>query len=139
MATKYINSISDGTNTYKFVDDSSGYITSATDTITGWYRTCSTDAPTATKVVTCSNYVLNKGNIIGILFSTANTAATPQLNINSTGAKSIYIGTSNPNGTNNTLKWSADTIIYFMYDGSNYRYITSIAPATTLQPRGANT
>lgn len=33
MATKYINSISDGTNTYKFVDDSSGY-TKNTGTIT---------------------------------------------------------------------------------------------------------
>jgi len=29
MATKYINSISDGTNTYKFVDDSSGYVKSS--------------------------------------------------------------------------------------------------------------
>lgn len=138
MATKYINSISDGTNTYKFVDDSSGYITSATDTITSWYGTCSTTASTAQKDVTCSNYVLNTGNIIGVLFSTANTAATPTLKVGSTAAKSIYVGDSTPSATTNVLKWSANTIVYFMYDGTYYRYLYANAAASVTPPRGAN-
>ena len=41
-----------------------------------WYGTCSTTASTSEKAVTCSGYTLNAGNIIGVLFSTANTADT---------------------------------------------------------------
>lgn len=104
-----------------------------------WYGTSSTTASTATKVVTCSGFKLSKGAIIGIFFSTANTAATPTLNVNSTGAKSVYVGQDTPNATTNVLKWSANTIVYFMYDGSYYRYITSTAAGSVVQPRGANT
>ena len=68
-----------------------------------WYGTCSTSDSTSEKAVTCSGYTLNVGNIIGVLFSNANTAATPTLNVNSTGAKSIYVGLLTPNSTYNTL------------------------------------
>lgn len=104
-----------------------------------WYGTSNTAAETAAKVVSCPGYKLVKGSIIGILFTTANTAATPTLNINNSGAKSIYIGNATLNATTNVLKWSANTILYFMYDGTAYRYITSVAAAGVAQPRGANT
>lgn len=104
-----------------------------------WYGISSTASGTAAKVVTCADYTLVKGSIIGVLFAMANTVATPTLNVNSTGAKSIYIGTTAPNATTNVLKWSANTILYFMYDGIYYRYITSVAAAEVAQPRGANT
>lgn len=130
----------DTTDTTKYLrHDGTWQTVSSTDTITGWYGTCSTDAATTTKVVTCSGYTLTTGNIIGILFSTANTAATPQLNINSTGAKYVYIGNSVTNGTTNILKWSVNTMIYFMYDGTNYRYLYATSAASTTPPRGANT
>lgn len=104
-----------------------------------WYGTCSTTASTAQKDVTCSGYTLNTGNIIGVLFSTANTAATPTLNVNSTGVKSIYIGGTEPNSTSNVLNWTAYTMIYFMYDGTQYRYLYASAQGANIPPRGANT
>lgn len=118
----------------KYVDDAIGDVP---DTITGWYGTCSTSA--AEKTVTCSGYTLTAGNIIGVLFSSANIFSTPTLNVNSTGAKSIYIGNATPDGTTNVLKWSANTMVYFMYDGTYYRYITSISAADVAPSRGANT
>lgn len=104
-----------------------------------WYGGCSTTASTAAKLVTCTGFALTTGAIIGVLFTTANTAATPTLNVNSTGAKSIYVGSSTPSATTNVLKWSANTMLYFMYDGTYFRYVTSIAAASVDQPRGANT
>lgn len=105
-----------------------------------WYGTCSTASGTGTKVVTCADYTLVKGSIIGVLFSQAHASAQiPKLNINSTGAKSIYVGHITPTTTTNVLKWSANTMIYFMYDGTDYRYITSVAAGSIIQPRGANT
>lgn len=122
--------------TYDIKDLISGY----TDTpVMSWYGTSSTTASTAEKVVTCANFNLVAGAVIGVLFSTANTAATPTLNVNSTGAKSIYVGSSVPSSTTNVLKWSANTLIYFLYDGAYFRYIISVASASVAQPRGANT
>lgn len=109
------------------------------EAIDTYYGTCSTNASTAQKDVTCANYSLRAGKIIGILFTTSNTAAVPTLNINSTGVISIYVGSSVVNGTTNVLKWSPNTMVYFMYDGTYYRYITSIAAGQARQPRGANT
>ena len=104
-----------------------------------WYGTCSTTASTATKTVTCSGFELTTGNIIGILFTTGNTAATPTLTVNSQTNKSIYVGNSTPNATDNVLKWSANTLVYFQYDGTYFRYITSISAGTVIPSRGANT
>lgn len=104
---------------------------------TTWYGTCSTTASTEAKVVTCENFTLVKGAIIAILFTTANTASTPTLNVNSTGAKSIYIGSGTVNSTTNTLKWSANTLLYFMYDGTYFRYLGARASAAVVPPDGA--
>lgn len=106
---------------------------------TTWYGTCSTTASTSAKVVTCADYALVNGAIIAVLFTTANTAATPTLNINSTGAKSIYVGTSTPNSTTNVLKWNSNTLLYFIYDGTYYRFLGSIQAGTVAPSRGANT
>lgn len=104
-----------------------------------FYGTSSTTASTTAKVVSCADWTLTAGNIIGILFSTANTASAPTLNINSTGAIGIRIGNSAPVSTTNVLKWSANTIVYFMYDGTYYRYINAVSAGSVEQPRGANT
>lgn len=104
-----------------------------------YYGTCSTTASTAEKAVTATGFKFVKGNILGVLFTTANTAATPTLNVNgeSTG-RYIYIGASTPNSTTNVLKWSANTTIYFMYDGAYFRYMYSVSAGSVEQPRGAN-
>lgn len=129
---------------YPITFDKHGHITGSGNavtipSVTTWYGTSSTTASTAEKAVTCSGFTLVAGDVIAVLFSTANTAATPTLNVNSTGAKSIYIGASTPNSTTNVLKWSANTLVYFVYDGTYFRYITSISAATVEPSRGANT
>lgn len=104
---------------------------------TTWYGTCSTAASTTAKVVTCADFSLVKGAIIAVLFTTANTASTPTLNVNGTGAKSIYIGSGTVNSTTNTLKWSANTLLYFIYDGTYFRYLGARASASVVPPDGA--
>lgn len=84
------------------------------------YGTSSTDAGTATKVVTCSNFALYTGASVTVTFSKTNTSSAPQLNVNSTGAKSIksYTGA---NLTEGEYKWAAGASITFTYDGTNWR------------------
>ena len=84
------------------------------------YGTSSTDAGTATKAVTCSNFALYTGASVTVTFSKTNTSFAPQLNVNSTGAKPIksYTGT---NLTEGEYKWAAGASITFTYDGTNWR------------------
>lgn len=73
-----------------------------------YYGTCTTAATTAAKVVTCSGFALATGAEIEILFTYGNTATSPTLNINSTGAKSI------------AGAWSNGQLVRCRYDGTNY-------------------
>ena len=84
------------------------------------YGTSSTDAGTATKVVTCSNFALYTGASVTVTFSKTNTSSAPYLNVNSTGAKPIksYTGA---NLTEGEYKWAAGATITFTYDGTNWR------------------
>lgn len=104
---------------------------------TTWYGTSNTAAATTAKAVTCADFSLVKGAIIAVLFTTANTATTPTLNVNSTGAKAIYVGNGTVNATTNVLKWSANTLLYFVYDGTYYRYLGARAAASVVPPDGA--
>ena len=54
------------------------------------YGTCSTAADTAAKTVECTGFTLITGAEITVKFTITNTAASPTLNVNSTGAKAIY-------------------------------------------------
>ena len=87
--------------------------------VTAQYGTCSTTASTQAKVVTCSGFVLYAGALITVKFSTANTYATNavQLNVNSTGAKNIFVGNAATSSTNQLL-WGANASITFRYDGT---------------------
>lgn len=82
------------------------------------HGTSSTAASTATKVVTCTDATeLYAGLTVCVTFSTANTAASPTLNVNSLGAKSIYINGAAASSSNYFL-WGAGAIIQFMYNGT---------------------
>lgn len=83
------------------------------------YGTCSTAAATAAKVVTCSDFTtLITGVTIHVKFTYANGVANPTLNVNGTGAKSIYrYGTTAPS-TNAATSWQAGSVVEFTYDGS---------------------
>lgn len=105
--------ISDLTNT------SGGFIT---------YCTCSTAAATAAKVVTLdsgdSNWALRKGAIIGVKFTNSNTASSVTLNVNSTGAKSIYYNNAAYTGSSNSICGYANRYTFYMYDGTYWVWIS---------------
>ena len=85
------------------------------------FGTCATEAATAAKVVTCSDFTeLPTGVTIHVKFTYSNTAANPTLNINSKGAKAIYrYGTTVP-GTTAETSWNAGAVVSFTYDGTNF-------------------
>lgn len=79
------------------------------------YGYCETAAATANKVVDMTGFALVEGISIHVKFKYANTAASPKLNVNSTGNISIM-----QFGTTAATNWSADAIICFTYDGTNW-------------------
>ena len=89
-----------------------------------WYGTCDTSASTAAKVVTAPNYVLTKGSMVVVNFTTSNTANSPTLNVNGTGAKSIYYHGDLVSQTN-PLIFTSQAILTFMYDGYGYQYVSA--------------
>ena len=84
------------------------------------YATSSTSGSTQAKAATCANFALYTGASVTVTFSNANTHATPTLNVNSTGAKTIksYTGAAL---TEAEYKWAAGAAINFVYDGSYWR------------------
>lgn len=83
---------------------------------------CGTAAATAAKTATCSNYTLRNNSYIHVLIRYTNTAASAlTLNINSTGAKPIYINGVASSKDNYSLY--AGTYIVF-YNGTNYYFNT---------------
>ena len=78
----------------------------ASGTLSG---TCSTAAGTAAKVLTTTagNTTLANGTVIYVKFSVDNTASNPTLNVDGTGAKPIYFGSTNipANYLNKTVQY----------------------------------
>lgn len=91
------------------------------------YGTCSTAAGTAAKTVACTSFTLVTGSRIVIKFTVTNTAASPTLNVNSTGAKAIqYRGAAITAGY-----LAANRTYEFVYDGTNYQLVGDIDTNTT--------
>lgn len=89
------------------------------------YGTCTTTAETAIKIVNINNltWKLTTGSIIVIQSAYTNTATNPKLNINNTGAKSIWyndaiITTSYLSMAGNQIRPSM-----YVYNGTNYVWI----------------
>ena len=91
------------------------------------YGTCSTAADTAAKTVTLANFVLATGAIVFVRFTVTNTASSPTLNINSTGAKAIRYR----NATISAGYLAANRTYCFIYDGSYYQLVGDIDTNTT--------
>ena len=86
------------------------------------YGTCSTAAATAAKVSTISGFSLYTGVMVSIKFTVTNTAASPTLNINSTGAKPIYY-----RGAAITASYlSANRTYAFVYNGTQWEFMGDI-------------
>lgn len=78
-----------------------------------------TAAKTATITPAVTGWQLYTGATVTVKFTTANTNATPTLNINSTGAKAIKTY-ANGNMTEAEYKWAAGSTFTFVYNGTNW-------------------
>lgn len=89
------------------------------------YASCSTAAATAAKTasITTGTFALETGATVYVKFTYTNTASTPTLNINSTGAKNIRYRGSNLTGTLVDLLYAGE-VIGFVYDGSYWNILT---------------
>ena len=112
--------------------DLSGITTRVTDTemhIAGTFATSSTESAVqdkiATIVPTISNWKLVTGVSITVKFTNENTHATPRLNVNATGAKTITDHNGNAL-TEIVSKWKAGAAYSFTYDGTNWRLQDSL-------------
>lgn len=84
------------------------------------YATCSTAAATAAKTCSFTNFSLTSGAHITVKFTYNNTASSPTLNVNSTGAKTIrYAGAT----LSSTQYWAAGQVVDFVYDGTYWNAI----------------
>lgn len=87
-----------------------------------FYGECSTDASTVGKVVTIFGFTtssLVKGAQVTVKFTAANSASSPTLNVNNTGAYPIRrYGTTDVSTGTTTTGWIAGSVNTFTFDGS---------------------
>lgn len=86
------------------------------DTVREWYGECATAAATKAKVVTCTGFSLRTGVSIRVKFTNGQTySGAPTLNVNSTGAISVYLvdGTAGIR-----YSWQPGEVVAFTYDGT---------------------
>lgn len=105
------------------------------------YGACSTDGGTSAKVVTIAdtNWQLKVGTIIGVKFTNTNSASNVTLNVNNTGAKSIYYSNIVYTGNNENIVGYSGKIIYYMYDGTYWCWLNSSVEKDTLTSAYCNT
>lgn len=112
----------------------SGNTISATDTTNNYFATSSTAAATAAKVATVQgneSFVLKEGVIVGVKASATNTAQNPTLNVNGTGAKSIYYNSAVVTTVNLWAAGHASIWNFYMYDGTNWLWMGHTADNNT--------
>ena len=86
------------------------------------YGTCYTDATTVEKTVECVGFSLITGAEITVKFTVDNTATSPMLNVNNTGAKAIYY-----RGETIPASYLALNRIYtFRYTGSQWELVGDV-------------
>ena len=82
------------------------------------FATCETAAGTAAKVATIAGFTRSAGAIACVRFSTSNTATTPTLNVNGTGAAQIRYNGATIIGTRLT---AGDHV--FQFDGTYWNWL----------------
>lgn len=93
-----------------------------------YYGSSSTAEDTAAKIVTVSSsqhFSLKVGTIIGIAFENTNIAEEPTINVNGSGAKRIYKGTSVQSYGDAGIV--GGTISFFQYNGTYWIWMCSSA------------
>lgn len=92
------------------------------------YATCSTASATAAKVAVCTGFKLTTGATVLVKFSNTNSAASPTLNVNSTGAKPIVTyGTT----AIQAYAWKAGQAVMVVYDGTSWVALVQSWATTT--------
>ena len=79
------------------------------------YVVCDTSATVADKAITIPNFTLKDGVRITVQFNNANTANSPTLNVNGTGAVNIFADSDYQD-----VKWLKNTIMEFVYQGGDW-------------------
>ncbi len=90
------------------------------------YCTCTTDGNVADKVATIDgniNFVLNKGAIAIVKYTTTNTALSCTLNVGNTGAKKIWYNTSIHTGNSSQICGFANRTFVYTFDGVNWVWL----------------
>jgi len=91
------------------------------------YGTCSTDAATEAKTVSCYGFGLIYGSEISVKFLVTNTAENPTLNVSGTGAKPIYY-----RGSAIPARYLAENRTYiFRYNGVQWELVGDVDTSTT--------
>lgn len=86
------------------------------------YGECSTAAATAAKEVTVdSSFKLETGATVAVKFSNSNTAPSPTLNVNSTGAKQLVRYGTTYAGTAAETSWPSGSVVSLLYDGTYWQ------------------
>lgn len=92
------------------------------------YATCSTASATVAKVAVCTGFKLTTGATVLVKFSNTNSAASPTLNVNSTGAKPIVAyGTT----AIQAYAWKAGQAVMVVYDGTSWVALVQSWATTT--------
>lgn len=93
------------------------------------YGTCTTSGATTAKIVNCEGFTsLTTGASIRVKFSYANTATSPTMNVNGTGAKYIKkYGTTGSMG----YMWYMGEVKDFVYDGTYWVMVDGGTATTT--------
>lgn len=86
------------------------------------YAICSTSATAQEKIVDIEDFSLTTGAKVLVKFTNANTASSPKLNVNSTGAKTIYFRNAI---LSSIYYWSSNTVLEFIYDGSRWEMVNT--------------
>ena len=87
------------------------------------YVTCPTAAATPAKQVVDASRVPVAGDIVIVTFTNGNSVSNPTLNINSSGAKNIRLGTTNASTT--TMTVGAGGVVPLYFDGTYYNMFGS--------------
>ena len=98
-----------------------------------YFGTCSSTASSQNKIIEIPNdqaFSLVAGVVIGVKFANTNTyeatAAAPcTLNVNSSGAKSVYYNNGVPTGSNPSVFGSAGRYTFYVYDGTYWVWQSS--------------
>lgn len=88
------------------------------------FGVCTTAAGTAAKAVALADFSLYTGAQIAVRFNSGNTAGSPTLNVNNTGARQIVVnGSASPAAK--YVAWNAYANCTFVYDGTYWRFTGS--------------